>query len=588
MNITIKDNNTFKVYMSNLDKSKLDYKKLTIFFLSLLTFAALLLKFHLLFKISINQDEFHYLSLVYEYLHGSLTQSLNSFHVHLFTWLSVFGLNEVDQVIGARIVMYLLFLCTCRYIFLIGRYYFDTASALFSILCYISFASTIVNGANFRHDTFSIFLFTLAVYHFLVKKESYISNFLAGLAMAFAFMFTIKSAIHMTVFGGLVFIRFFLSSNFHKTIIPISIFLLAFLIGYIIIYEFHISTIANLANANYIQTTYKAFSTFVLFDRFFPQFKLFKFLLGENIIIWAFLTFGFIFSAYDTLKRKNYPTSIYLLPLIFPLFSLLIYRNAFSYFYVFITAAATIFCGYMFWKLTEIIKIKSKIICFMLIVIIGGVIFKDFISHYSAFCQNQTEAQHQTLDVIHTMFQDPVPYIDGCSMVSSFPNVGFFMSSAGMEPYLRGGKPIIEKLLDKKMPLFLLANVPHLNLHFDDPAKSYTNLAFREEDWHTLKSYFIHHWGVIWVVGKQFEFGSEFENYKFKITVPGVYTLEGDEKVLIDDRMINAGDTVNLETGNHSIRNQGTPCLINLRWGDHLYRPAEKPISTPIFIGPFL
>jgi hypothetical protein len=365
-------------------------------------------------------------------------------------------------------------------------------------------------------------------------------------------------------------------------------FVFAFLIGYIIIYELRIATIPNMAIANHVQTIYKAYSTFVLFDRLFPQFKLFKFILGKNIIIWIFLEFGFIFYTYDILKRKNHPNNIYLFPLILPLISLLFYRNAFPYFYVFITAAATIFCGYMLWKLTGIIKIKNEILCFMLIVIIGGGVFKDFITHYSAFCHKRTDVQHQTLDVIHTMFQDPVPYIDSCAMVSSYPNIRFFMSSAGMEAYLRGGKPIIEKLLNEKMPLFLLANVPHLNLHLDDPAKSYSNLTFMEEDWHALKSYFIHHWGPIWVVGKKFEFGSAFESYKFKITVPGVYTVEGNDKVLIDDRIIKAGDTVKLETGNHSIMNQGTPGLINLRWGEHLYRPAEKPISSRIFIGPFL
>lgn len=562
--------------------------KLSIFYLSLLTFAALLLKFHLLFQISINQDEFNYLSRVYKYVHGSLTQPLQNFHVHLFPWLSVIGPNEVNQVIGARMVMYLLFLGTCSYIFLIGRYYLNTASALFSILCYISFASTVVNGANFRPDTLSTFLFLFALYHFLVKKESNISNIMAGLAMALALMFTIKSAIHMAVFGGLVLIRFFLSRDFQKTVVPISGFLLAFLLGCIIIYKLHCATFPSMTMAKQAQTIYNSYSTFVLFDRFFPQFKFFKFILGKNLIIWLFLATGIIFNTIDYLTKKNYPTNIYLFPLVLPLLSLLLYRNAFPYFYVFITPAATLFCGYMLWKLTGITKIKRKIICFMLVVIIGGAVFKDFIICYSAFSPKQTGTQHQILDVIHTMFPEPVPYIDGCSMVSSYPNVGFFMSSAGMEGYLKGGKPIIEKLLGEKRPLFLLANVPHLNLLLDDPAESDTNLAFMEEDWHALKSYFIHHWGPIWVVGKQLEFGGEFENHKFKIIVPGVYTIEGNEKVLIDDRIINAGDTVKLATGNHSIMNQGTPGLINLIWGDHLYRPAEKPISNRIFLGPFL
>jgi hypothetical protein len=186
------------------------------------------------------------------------------------------------------------------------------------------------------------------------------------------------------------------------------------------------------------------------------------------------------------------------------------------------------------------------------------------------------------------MFPDPVPYIDGCSMVSTFPGSGFFMSSAGMEGYLKKGESIMERLLTLKKPRFLLANVPHLNLHSDDPAKSYIGLSFMTDDWQTLKSYFIHHWGPIWVAGKHFEFKRGNENHRFKITVPGLYTVEGNQNVLIDDRLIQTGDVIKLETGNHIIKNRGSPGLTSLKWGENLYRPAEKPVFDRIFMGPFL
>ncbi len=587
-NITIKDKNTLNLDLSNFDNSKIDYDRLSIFFMSLLIFAALLLKFHLLFQISINQDEFNYLSLVYKHLHGSLTHTLNSFHVHFFPWLTILGPNEVIQVIGARIVMYLFFLGTCIYIFLIGRYYLDATSALFSVLCYISFVFTVVNGASFRHDTIATFLFIFALYHFLVKKESIIFNVAAGLAMAIALTVTIKSAIHMTVFGVLVPIRLFLLRDFHKTIVPTSGFLLAFLFGSIISYKLHMATIPGARMATLEHTISSAYSTFVLLDQFFPQLRFFKLTLEYDLFIWLFLATGIIFNTIDSVKRKKNPINLYLFAFLIPLFSILFYRNAFPYFYVFITPTVTIFCGYLLWRLTGIIKIKSRIIFFVLVVIVGGAVFKNFIGFYSVYSARQTQVQHQTLDVIHKMFPDPVPYIDGCSMVSSYPNVGFFMSSAGMEGYLKAGKPIMKKLLNKKKPLFLLANVPHLNLHSNGPAESGFNLVFMADDWQALKSYFIHHWGSIWVVGRRFEFKREYESYKFSIIVPGVYTVEGNENVLIDGKLIHAGDTVELKTGTHTIRNQGTPGLTKLLWGDHLYRPSEKPASNRLFIGSFV
>src|SRR5690606_10392674 len=37
----------------------------------------------------VNWDEFHYLSLVFEHRRGELHQALQTFHVHLFSWLTL-------------------------------------------------------------------------------------------------------------------------------------------------------------------------------------------------------------------------------------------------------------------------------------------------------------------------------------------------------------------------------------------------------------------------------------------------------------------------------------------------------------------
>lgn len=547
-----------------------------------------MLKFHFLFQLAINQDEFSYLSKVYKYSNGSHIGSLNSFHVHFFSWLSIFGSNEVVQVIAARMVMYLFFLGVCFYLFLIARYYLDITSALFSLLCYLSFVFTVANGSSFRHHSIATFFFLFALYLFLEKKESIIYNVAAGLAIAIAMVFTIKSTIHLAVFGGLIVMKLLFSRNFYKILVPVSGFIFAFLFGFIILYKLHIAAFPDSSIASQVHATSSAYSTFVVTDQFFPQFKIFKLLLSLDWTIWSFLSSGTILLIIDCARKKSTFENSYLFALLIPLFSILIYRNAFPYFYVFAIPTATIFCGYLLRKLTYRIKLKQQIICFAIVLTFGGVVFKNFVTYYSTFYSKQINVQHKILDVIHKMFPDPVPYIDGCFMVSSFPDSGFFMSSAGMERYLKKGEPIMEKLLTLKNPRFLLANVPHLNLHSDDPAKSYTGLSFMTDDWQTLKSYFIHHWGPIWVAGKRFEFKRGNENHRFKITVPGLYTVEGNQNLLIDGRLIQAEDVVKLETGNHIIKNKGSPGLTSLKWGENLYRPAEKPVFDRIFMGPFL
>ena len=162
---------TSKIDISYFDKSNVDYNKLSVIFLSMLIFSALSLKLHLVFRIPINQDEFHYLSMIYKFMDGEPLSSINSFHVHFFSWICFLNQNEVIQIIYARMVMFLLFAGTCINLFLVGRYYLDKVSSLFSVLCYISFVFSVVNGASFRHDTIATFLFLFAVYLFITKKN---------------------------------------------------------------------------------------------------------------------------------------------------------------------------------------------------------------------------------------------------------------------------------------------------------------------------------------------------------------------------------------------------------------------------------
>jgi hypothetical protein len=578
---------TSKIDISYFDKSNIDYNKLSVIFLSMLIFSALSLKLHLVFRIPINQDEFHYLSMIYKFMDGEPLSSINSFHVHFFSWVRFLNQNEVIQIIYARMVMFLLFAGTCINLFLVGRYYLDKVSSLFSVLCYISFVFSVVNGASFRHDTIATFLFLFALYLFITKKKSITYNVIAGIGIAAALAFTIKSAIYLTVPGAFILIRLIKRNRLREIIIPTSGFILALFFGFLIISEFHVTSVGT-SLPQKVQAASRAYSNFVFFDQLFPQFEIFKILLRVDWIIWLFLAAGIILYFFDCLKSKQIIKNICVVVLLFPLFSILFYRNAFPYFYVFAIPTATLFCGFTVKKLTDIVRIKNHVICLLVIIIFSGVVFKNFITWYSAFSNKQIIGQKQTIDAIHQMFPNAVLYIDGCSMVSSYPDLGFFLSSAGMEAYLKMGKPVMEKSLNSKKPLFLVANVPHLNLHSDTPAKSDTNLKLLTEDWQTLRSYFIHHWGPVWVVGKRFEFNSENEKQRFRIDVPGLYTLEGNKNVLIDGTLIRAGDVITLEAGEHSISNDGTIGAINLRWGDNLYKPSKEPDISDFFIGKFL
>ncbi|TIO29501.1 MAG: hypothetical protein E5X96_07555, partial [Mesorhizobium sp.] len=65
----------------------------------------------------VNWDEFHFLSLIFEYKRASLSLALQTFHVHLFSWLTLLPTDEIGTIVIARCLMWLLHLATLWFLF---------------------------------------------------------------------------------------------------------------------------------------------------------------------------------------------------------------------------------------------------------------------------------------------------------------------------------------------------------------------------------------------------------------------------------------------------------------------------------------
>ena len=216
-------------------------------FLIILSFviAGFLLKAYFTTLIPINQDEFHFLSYVHDYDRGTSMSAFQTIHVHLFNWLRMVGSNEVDQVMAARIAMFMLMFGTCACLFFLAQHFLERSAALFSVLCYISFSFVIVNGASFRPDTIAVFLSMLALSLFVIRGDSTWANISAGALLALSCLFTIKTAIYIALFIPLAFIRLHFSQysiRSWKHFLGCSI---SFLAIFAIVYSLHASTLAN-------------------------------------------------------------------------------------------------------------------------------------------------------------------------------------------------------------------------------------------------------------------------------------------------------------------------------------------------------
>lgn len=565
--------------------------------LLILISVALILKLHLIFMLKIGWDEFLFLSKVHSCIRGSLTGQFQTFYVHFFTWLPYISDNEVSQVIAARLVLYLFFLWSCVYIYLIGKQFLNRSGALFGVLCYLSLSNIIIHATSFRADSICSFLFLFSIYHIIARPRPKFSIALSSLAMAISLMVSIKALFHLLTIVAIFICLFIFAKNKKNISRQIAFFSFTFFCIFLLLYNFHSSTLfvaqANEANSVASNISAKNFISnasekVIILNDFFPRLPYFIFDLYKNMLTWVLLVLGIFIVLWESIRsKKQLISKNLLLPFAFliPLLTLLFYRNAFPYYYVFIMAPAIIFCGAIIHKITEDFKKKNSAVFLIIATVFIIPVFIGFLFHYGKNSSKEITAQKELIRIVHKIFPEPVPYIDGCSAISSFPKKGFFMSTWGMENYLKANKPIMHDILTHHQPLFILVNIPSLDFSLPRENKfTDRNYGLLKEDWDILKSNFIHHWGLISVAGKEFKFDYKASPRDFEILIPGIYTFEGNGTISIDEVPYEAGSIINLKKGHHIINPYSTTQVI-LRWGNNLHRPLNEPSFIPAFYG---
>lgn len=512
----------------------------------------------------INWDEFYFLSQIYEYRTGTLAKPVNTFHVHLFSWLTALTLNEVQTVTLARGIMWVCLALTTFGIYRICRAFFDEVPSLLATLAFIGCSFTLFYGTHFRTDPIATALNTLAMALLLCANLKILR--LAGIAfcLGLSALITVKIVFLAPAFFAAGIWSISNSDNKRKAFVKLATTGLGTLLFAAILFLWHQSTLQQAGLAESKTMMGSAYSKTLASGEFFPQ-------LGYSIkwIITAPVTavlvlIGIAALCRDAFKSSNRSLVFAGVCFSLPILTLVFYRNSFPYFYPFFLPALMFAAAYLISA-----KIRSDVI--RSLVVAGVFIFFAF-----AFVQrinHGSEAQSVTLDTIHQMFPEPVNYIDHSSAISSFPKKGFFMSSWGLESYRAKNEPQFKTILENETVPLLLANRSVLKSVFFGNVKSSQDLL--PDDRLVLQQNFIPHWGEIYVAGKTLE-SSPHQSMTFAILIPGTYTLEAEHPIMLNEDQYKPGEQVVLPRGQHSIKSlQKQP--VTLRWGKNIYRPDSPP-----------
>ncbi len=425
-----------------------------------LTLAILLIlqlgcRIYLLANLNVHWDEFHFLSQIYEYNRGTLAASLQTFHVHLFSWLTAVPGDEIQQIILGRSAMLCLDLLSLTFLYYILARRFATEAIFFAFLGYQTLLEVSLHGASFRSDPILLVSFTASLL-LLPKKRS---SFLSGALFALAAVCNLKAALLLGWFWLYVVLvepkpmRWWLEQS------------CSFAIFGGLLFALHRASLATPAAAGAPSALADVFSGFLLagLSRAGVESLTASFLL--NPAVWAFALCGL----YAALRsRTNLPLTAAALfgPLI-----CLVYRNAWPYF----LPVALVFISVHLAAMYGFLRQGWARAAF------AGVLFVSFAVHFWSFAGDGLADQELVLDTVHELFPEPVPYVDRGGMVASYPSAGPLLSTWVIEREAKRGAAIFTaERLEVIRPRFMILNSPALN----DPV---------------LADYFIRLWGPLYV-----------------------------------------------------------------------------------------
>lgn len=531
----------------------------------------LALQLSLALRLGVNWDEFHFLSQVHAFGRGELDQAVNSIHVHLFGWLRALPGGEVEQVIAGRLVMLVAEAGTALSIVAIARRFMAWPAALAAAVLYLSFDNVLTNGASFRTDPLSTLLLMAALLVVVRGDLRWWSGVAVAVLVACAMLVTIKSVFYLPTLGAAALWRITRADEKAAVVRLYVMAVLAAVALFAVLFAWHKSTLLAPAVVDPVNSASSAYRKTLQTGRLFPEWVEIHRSAWANPLQSGFFIVGPIVAIWRGRRDERRRWDWWMVAATaLPLATLAFYRNAFPYFYAFMLAPVCI---------AGAAALASFDTRRWAVAALATVLALSAVERYVIYIHHDQGVQRAVVDTVHRMFPHPVPYVERASMIGSFPDVGFFMTTWGVDNYLDKGKPIFPNLVADRRPRFVIASHPALVRALSGEAPLSGDLLPQDRDF--LRDNYIPHWGPIWVAGKRLTATPTAK--PFRIAIAGIYVLEASAPVIIDNTERRAGDLIVLGLGVHSLSGRGSPVV--LRLGPDLYRPASPPPAGLLYWG---
>lgn len=539
--------------------------------------AILAAKLLLAWRINVNWDEFFYLNHVHALARGELELQMQGAYTHLFRWVAATDLQEVDQVVRLRVLMWVLLVVSAWLLYRIARRFTSPPAAAFAVLAFIGSWPVLKHGASFRADSMLLPL-TLSALLFITRPDSKRArdDLVAGLCLAVAFALTAKAALVLPALLAMV-----LASEAGARLDAARVGRAICRITYVLVTAGIVAALLIAAHYTQVVGVVEPVSTFAartvatsLLDvPLLPRGDYFRNLVMEDTIFWAAMLAGLVYAirirAYVALAG-----ALALLPILF-------YRNAFPYYYPVMMAPAAILVALAAdWLRQRGLPSRPRA-GLVALVILGLFLINDAWNGVMTLRFDDQWRQRQVVAAVHQIFPVGVSYIDHSGMIGSFPKRNFFMTSWGVDAYRRLGRNFMPPLLESESPPpLLLVNhgvlVPGTLL--------YRQLS--ETDRQLLESSYVDYWGPIKVAGVEIAIPAE-GTAVVRVPFAGAYRLNGPAAIQLDGQQFEPGAIIEIAPTYVApiVATSVTGLAITARlvWADAHPPPEEAPPELPLY-----
>ncbi len=479
--------------------------------------AAVLIKFLSISRANINWDEFWYLTAIHRLSRGELASAFQSTYTWAFAWLPAFG-NEITQITIARWIMTLLFGMTALLIWKLALRWTTPTAAAIAPIAYLSFSFVIVHGGSFRADSM---LAPLSVGILAVLSADTVGR---RRIIASAFLFAVALLVTIKTLLLLPTIIFFLRPHAQTTHswMKQAILFFAIAAAAAVLFGIHATFVPEDATGLKTQLS-EAAGTSILNAGFFPRARYLRSSISNDFLIWILVAMGFFHAVFS--KRWNIASlSLFVAPVAF-------YRNSYPYYYVVMLAPTVVLASVACQELMKKLPQKWQVLVPLTIAV---ALCASAIKYYALILEPRQDNQRAVVSAVHAIFPDAVPYADHAGIIASFPKTNPFLSTWGVDSYLRKGKPFMDG-----RAIFVLADSPVLR----PGTRRFSSLL--NGDRLTIEREYIPLWGPISVAGADFSIETASTTI-VRVPVPGYYRLEATASVLVNGTHLKPGESVHL------------------------------------------